>query len=156
MLSTKLFFQHLFICLISLLGLAFLANRIQWNDFISLFYFVIVVLMYIFSGYISTESKARVISYFSVAIIGIVFWTYCYVLSSNSTNYKSSDQNAGIWFFYELFITSKSSLNMLPIFSDKYSLNLDLFSKLIFPCVFSIFQFIGGQLKLKRINDNAS
>ena len=116
---------------------------------------IIILSAYVINGYVSTNKKEKWFKYYPVAFVGILFWIICFAIAPNSTNFKSGEGD--IWFLYEFFIIAKSPLNLLLDSDEKYSIGLDLFQKLIFPIVFSSFQFLGGKIKnIKIDNSNVS
>lgn len=147
----KMLTGHLFIGVISCFILFLFGEYQLDNHFISIIAFTFTVFLYIFNGYLSTSEKTNWYYYFSVAIIGILFWFICYLLSSGNTNYKQNN-NAGLWFIYELYIIAKFPLEFLN--PTNYSLKLDLISKFIFPILFSSCQFIGSHIKIYKIKNS--
>jgi hypothetical protein len=113
---------------------------------------VFILFLYFISGYILTTDKIKWINYFIIAIIGILFWIICFVNSPNSMNYKS-DNNAGVWFFYQLYIIVSSPINLINIFDmeSNYSVNKQLIIDLLIPIILSLMQFLGGIVKINRL-----
>ena len=111
-------------------------------------FFLLTLSTYLLSGYFLTNKMIKWYNYFGVALVGVLFWTVCYIKSPESTNYKQNN-DSGLWLFYELYIMAKSPLYFIKF--SHYDLEFDLIGKLIFPIIFSISQFIGGVFKMKRI-----
>jgi hypothetical protein len=67
-------------------------------------------------------------------------------------NYKS-DNNAGVWFFYQLYIIVSSPINLINIFDmeSNYSVNKQLIIDLLIPIILSLMQFLGGIVKINRL-----
>jgi len=146
----KMLIGH-FIIIIITCFISFFFSEYQVNDSILLSCtFIFFLLLYIYSGYYFTNKKNKWYSYFAVGILGVLFWSICYSMSFESTNYKQ-DNNAGVWFIYELYILPKFPLYFFN--SNNYSLKLDLIEKLIFPIIFSLCQFLGGYFRTYKIEN---
>ncbi|ESU18452.1 hypothetical protein FCR2A7T_29340 [Flavobacterium cauense R2A-7] len=141
---------HVLISIVTCYILFLITEFQETNSVILFVVFMFLLFLYFYSGYYYTKERTNWYKYFSVAIIGILFWIICASVSSGNTNYKENN-NAGIWFLYELYILPKSSL---VLNSDHYSLKLDLFQKFIFPIIFSLFQFTGGYIKVQKVKNS--
>ena len=126
-------------------------------EFTQIGYWIIYFLslgLYLISGFIYTNRKSNWFNYFVVAIIGISIWTICFIISPNDLNYKSG--NGGCWFFYQLYIMVSSPLNFIESIQNILTGNfkLQLYSEALIPIIISIFQYIGGLLKINILNKN--
>jgi hypothetical protein len=152
MMFLKMLIWHLVIGVLSILMLSIFFSLSNVNDqtvvVVCIFSFFIVLFLYGYSGYYSTIKTVKWYNYFTVAFVGVFGWIICFVKANYSTNYKQ-DSEAGVWFFYEIYISSKSALNFVDL--DNYSLKKDLIAKLFYPILFSICQFSGGLIKTKKL-----
>lgn len=140
---------HILITFFSMMILSLFFNTD--SKLILVLFFLFTLSVYSLSGYFLTNKMIKWYNYFGVAIVGILFWIICYIKSPYNTNFKQNN-DACLWFFYELYIMIKSPLYFINV-SDYY-LNFDLFEKLIYPIIFSFFQFVGGVFKMKMILKN--
>jgi len=108
---------------------------------------LLIVFFYFLSGYINTKESNKIYDFFSVFYIGLFLWLIGVLLSPNYTNYKRDNESA-IWLLYELYVFPK--FIFYEFIPKKYSLSYDLFIKLFFPFIFSLFQYVGGLIKVKR------
>ena len=143
----KLFVWHFLITVAVILLTSIIPISDQFKTALYTLELIVVLLLYFLSGYFLTRKKVEWICYFAIALVGIVFWTFCFIQSPDSTDYKSNADSGG-WFFYEFYIQARSPLNFIR--GDDYSMKLDMFEKFIFPVIFSFLQFLGGQYKLKK------
>lgn len=105
--------------------------------------------LYFISGYKLTNEKTNWINYFGVCAIGIVLWVICFALSPDSTNYKRNTE-AGLWFFYKLYVMVNSPLNFIDSLNEPYNLRKELLMLFLTPFTISVFQYLGGRLKSKK------
>lgn len=138
--ALKLFLSHILISLITIPALA-----LAKYDTACMFLLLTSGTAYVLTGYVATKRYTAWYNYVIVALVGVSLWIICYLTCPESTDYKS-EANAGIWFYYELYITVRSPLNFLTD-ENPYNLTTDLLSKLSIPVLASILQFTGGQLK---------
>ena len=119
--------------------------------------FLIVTLvscfMYVVSGYIITKHKIKSINYFGIALIGIVLWVICFIISPESTNYKGNHE-AGIWVLDKLYLIVISPLNFIDFITEPYNRIRELTFLLFIPILLSCLQLIGGIYKVWEIKYN--
>jgi nicotinamide riboside transporter PnuC len=126
------------------------------NNYTSALLFIIVLCLYFYSGYISTNIKSRWYNYFGIALIGAFLWIIAFTESPDSLNYKS-DPEAGAWMFYRFYIAGiETPLNFIGFlnFADSHSPRLEMYYIFIVPLLASIMQYLGGFYKgrlLKKI-----
>lgn len=140
----KLIGAHFFITIIILIVMS-----LATNDETYILVIVLSFILYFYSGYKLTKTKVNWINYFGVAAIGIVCWLTCYIISPESTNYNRDD--AGLWFFYNLYIMVNSPLNFIDSWIENYNLKKELIMLFIVPPLISILQFSGSKYRLWEI-----
>lgn len=146
----KTFFAHIIIY-VTTLAMLYVFSFFNVSKCIFLFYFVCILFLYLFSGYlIANHLEINWYDYFGIAIVGIVIWGIAITLSPDSLNYKRVD-SAGVWLFYRIYISGiEIPLNFieidktLPIKSKKYF-------DLILPFIASTMQYFGALLKFWSI-----
>ena len=145
----KIFISHLIITAIIIT----LISIYDFSDNAYLTIYVFSLFLYLLSGYILTEKKSNWYNYFVVSFIGMVIWIFCFISSPNDLNYKSHE--GGAWFIYQLYIMVSSPLNFIEWIQDYLNGNRtkQLFGDLIILMFFSVFQYIGGIIKMIKSNE---
>ena len=144
----RLFLSHIVLSVVTLflLSIAFVVS----NDIIYGLLFFIMLVLYFYSGYLFTHHKTPWYNYCAVAFVGLTLFGICFYLSPNTTNYKSF-AHAGLWLYYELYITVSSPLNFMLLFTERYAFLPDMLFKLFLPLLLSSMQFAGGTLKNNQL-----
>ena len=140
----KLIGAHFLITIIIIVVMGLAINDIT--------YFLVSIFscfLYFISGYKLTNEKSNWINYFGVCVIGIFLWVICFALSPDSTNYKRNTE-AGLWFFYKLYVMVNSPLNFIESLNEPYNLRRELLILFVTPFTISLFQYLGGRLKNKK------
>lgn len=104
-------------------------------------------ILYLYSGYKVTNFKSSWINYFGVFAIGFILWLISFALSPDSLNYKSNNE-AGFWFVYQLYIIVNSPLNFIDFLNEPFNLKRELLLLFFTPFIISLFQFFGGIYKI--------
>ncbi len=146
----KLIGAHFLITMITIVVMSLAINTIT--------YFLVTLfscILYFYSGYIVTKLKSNWLNYFGVFTIGIILWIICFALSTNSLNYKN-DNEAGLWFIYQLYVMVKSPLNFIDFLNEPFNLKRELFILLLIPFIISVIQFSGGKLKIWKMKVDES
>jgi hypothetical protein len=123
------------------------------NNFICVLIFGVILVIYFFSGYISTTVKIHWYKYFGIAILGLLSWLIGYFTSPNSLDYKN-DSEAGIWMIYRFYIAGiETPLNYMDKFSfaQNYSIQFEIYFIVVLPFLASFMQYLGGVTKTKKI-----
>jgi hypothetical protein len=139
----KLIGAHFLVTVITIIVMSVVMDNYYLIIFFSCF-------LYFLSGYKVTKIKSAWFNYFGVLAIGIFFWLVCFIISPNSTNYKGN-QDAGLWFFYKLYISVNSPLNFIDSLNEPYNLKRELLILFFTPFVISTFQYLGGHYKICRM-----
>lgn len=142
----QLLTAHVFITIIVIILSATLPHV---NDSLIIIGFITCV-FYFYSGYWATKEKLKWYHYFGIAGLGLLLWQICFAISPHSMNYKR-DNEAGAWFFYQLYIFVSSPLNFISALNEKYSLVRQLILDLSIPFFISGLQFLGGLTKLRYL-----
>lgn len=148
--SLKIFFYHLLVSIFVIALYTFMKVNLLDNNVIHFILFITITLLYFFSGYLLTCKKVIWYNYFPVAIIGLLFWTYCSLNFSEANKYAYTGIPT-IWSYYELYIAIKKPLNLIYFgsLSVHDHLIIDKILKFIMPIFISLLQFWGGKVKLK-------
>ncbi len=144
----KILFSHFIITAIIIVSISIF-------DFNESGYFMIYIFslfLYLLSGYLLTKKESNWYNYYTVSFIGIIIWFFCFISSPNDLNYKGHE--GGVWFIYQLYIMVSSPLNFIDSIQFYISKNreLQLFGSLVILMFFSTFQYIGGIIKINRLN----
>ncbi|MBL0685321.1 hypothetical protein JJQ60_17440 [Aquimarina mytili] len=145
---------HLVIFIISIFGLTYFYEYIEDESlemFYSLFHFIIVLILYLMSGYLLTNGidKFQIKNYCAIAFIGILIWFLAFINSPTDLDWKKG--NGGIlWLLYRIYI---SGIETPFNFSDNLSIwsknsNINLAVLLILSIIPSSLQALGGFLKV--------
>lgn len=140
----KLIGAHFLITIITILVMGLAINNIT--------YFLVTIfscILYFISGYKLTKEKSNWMNYFGVFAIGIVLWIICFFLSPYSTNYKRNTE-AGLWFFYKLYVIVNSPLNFIDFLNESYNLRQELLILFLTPFTICFFQYLGGKFKMRK------
>lgn len=138
---------HVLIFLISLFEISILI-QLNVEEFWFAFVFLNILLLYFVSGYFLTKDKVIWYRYTGIAIIGIVLWLLCIAKSPESLNYKSNEE-AGLWFYYRLYIAGiESPLNYITNYNKIGTKQIVYI--LMYPIIASLLQYLGAVFKIKR------
>ena len=140
----KLIGAHFLITIITIMVMSLAINDITFFSVI-----MFSCILYFVSGYKLTNEKSNWKNYFGVFAIGIVLWIICFGLSPDSTNYKRNTE-AGLWFFYKLYVMVNSPLNFIDTVNEPYNLRRELLILFLTPITISVFQYLGGRLKSRK------
>jgi len=152
--ATKTLLAHAAIFVIMLILISIFSYFNSLNNYTCIMLLISVLGMYLYSGYILTNSKTQGYKYFAVAIIGLLIWITAYITSPNSLNYKS-DSEAGIWMIYRYYIAGiETPLNYISSFNiaDNYSIRLEMYIIAFLPILASVMQYFGAKWKLTRLS----
>ena len=140
----KLIGAHFLITIITIMVMSLAINDITFFSVI-----IFSCILYFVSGYKLTNEKSNWKNYFGVFAIGIVLWIICFGLSPDPTNYKRNTE-AGLWFFYKLYVMVNSPLNFIDTVNEPYNLRRELLILFLTPITISVFQYLGGRLKSRK------
>lgn len=143
----QLLSSHFIITFVTIVLLTFATDKNETIFIVG----IISCVLYFYSGYYLTKEKVKWYNYFIIAFLGITLWLICFIISPSSMNYKRDD-NAGVWFFYQLYIMVASPLNFIDSINENYSIAKQLILDLLIPIVISLLQFLGGFVKLRLKN----
>ncbi len=156
--NTKLFISHILITLISFTGMSIIWVNIE-NDTLEFVFriasLILIFSLYILSGYLSTnnESKVNLIKYTIIAVIGIMLWMFCFIISPNDLNWQGRE--SGVWLFYIIYTFGilEPSDWIFKIFKipEINNTNISLLFLLILSIIPSLLQYIGGIIKKNNI-----
>lgn len=150
-------FCHIIITIVSVFGLTYgyvLNGSELFLMIYPIFHIVVIVSLYVVSGYIVTNESRRITvwPYFSVASIGIILWGLCVIHSPYDLNWKSGD--GGIWLYYRLYVSGiETPFNFIETpFDFSNILNLSkhinsIINLLILSFIPSLLQFLGGMIR---------
>ena len=148
----KTIIAHLIIFFITLVILSLFSSFNVSNDFAYIIYFVGVLLLYFYSGYlIGNHLEIKWYQYFGIAILGAIIWGIAFAISPNYLNYKRVD-SAGIWLFYQIYISGiETPLNFIEN-KKILSIRLEMYCILLLPVVASLMQYLGA---LSKVNSTS-
>nr|WP_299384173.1 hypothetical protein [Allomuricauda sp.] len=150
----RLILAHLFIFVISVFGLTslyqFIVNATLELIF-AVVHFLIVVLLYILSGFLITAKNKdySVRNYYIIALIGLILWCVAFLISPDDLHWKRGD-GGGVWLFYRIYI---SGLEIPFSFNGNFSfwskhMNTNIAFLLTLSIIPSALQAYGGYLKV--------
>lgn len=143
----NLFLYHLGIIFCSIVLANLFSDELSENLIVTILNILLIISLYVISGYINANRLSKIYNYFSVFYIGLILWFICFYVSPQTTNYKQNGET-GLWLIYEIYIFPKFIFyEFLP---KKYSLIQDLSEKLFFSFLFSLFQYLGKLIKIRR------
>lgn len=131
--------------------LMLLLLSIAVNPLFSALSLLIIILSYFYSGFVITRIKTNWYNYFGIAIFGLIIWLVSFISSPNSLNYKSDD-SAGLWMFYRVYIAAmESPITFMGLnIAEEYSIKAEMYSIAIIPILASLLQYSGGLLKIRN------
>lgn len=152
----KLLLAYIIIFIISVFflgyGYEYIGNNIL-GDLYSVFHFLLVLSLYIVSGYFITKKteKFQLKRYWIIALIGICIWFAAYINSPTDLDWKKGNGSI-IWLYYHLYIVPTelpfcfSNLTLI----DKPNIIIKHIVLICFSIIPSVMQAVGGFLKTKR------
>lgn len=139
---------HGVIFIISIIEILILLS-LNAKEYTFIIVFLNILILYFYSGYLLSKDKMVWYRYIAIAIIGIILWLFCFAESPESLNYKSDNQ-AGLWFFYRLYISGiESPLNYITKYNNIEE--FQLFYILTYPILASLLQYLGALFKINKM-----
>ncbi len=152
----KLFLIHIGVFSVSVFGFTYFFEYLeseQKERIYSTTHFIIVVALYIISGYVLTDDKStfKIKNYSGIAFIGCILWVIAVVYSPNDLNWISGEGGTP-WFLYRLYISPiETPFNFLESYSeDPENLKIRVVGLLVLTIIPSALQTIGGFVKIKK------
>jgi hypothetical protein len=145
----KTFFAHSIIFVTTLMVLFLFSFFSISNDYAYIIFFISVLMLYFFSGYlIGNHLEIKWYQYSGIAIAGIIIWGIAFVVSPDHLNYKRVD-SASIWLFYRIYISGiETPLNFIEG-KKILSIKSEMYFILMLPIIASSMQYFGALLKAK-------
>ncbi|MCG2420464.1 hypothetical protein K8089_15665 [Aequorivita sp. F47161] len=149
--NSKLISSHIIITLISIFGISylyqFLDNRV-YEIIYSGLHLAVILILYIASGILATDNTFSFKKYYIIALIGFIIWLIAFTSSPKSIDYKHVKE-AGLWFFYQLYVMG-ISIPLENFFPSQNNIFLNFALLLSFAIIPSLLQGIGGYIKIKQ------